>query len=148
MNAVLKLCSVCLWHIGFITTAPAPLLGEEPKMPAQKFITKAVLTVTAIAMLGTTFAANQASAAGYQVEDTAITDNFPHWDRLNIRKWPASHSQKVAHIKRDRIVFVERCIIKQGADWCKIRKGWKQGWVNGRYLRTGYHTYAEHHPWY
>ena len=107
-----------------------------------------VLAVTALTLLMSSLVAKPASAAGYAVEDTAITDNFPHWDRLNIRKWPASYSQKVAHIKRDRIVFVERCIIKEGTDWCKIRKGWKQGWVNGRYIRTGYHTYASQHPWF
>lgn len=117
-------------------------------MSAKNIIYKIVLTLTAIAMLGSSLAITEASAAGYQVEDTAITDNFPQWDRLNIRKWPASNSQKVAHIKRDRIVFVERCIIKQGADWCKIHKGWKRGWVNGRFLRTGHYTFAQHHPWY
>ncbi|NKB51432.1 MAG: hypothetical protein GKR97_04290 [Rhizobiaceae bacterium] len=115
-------------------------------MPNTNVVSKIVLSLATAAMLSIGLAATEASAAGYHVEDTAITDNFPQWDRLNIRKWPASHSKKIAHIKRDRIVFVERCIIKQGADWCKIRKGWKQGWVNGRYLRTGYHTFAEHHP--
>ena len=117
-------------------------------MTIKNTISKAALIFAASAMLGASLVASEASAAGYAVEDTAITDNFPAWDRLNIRKWPASYSKKVAHIKRDRIVFVERCIIKEGADWCKIRKGWKQGWVNGRYLRTGHYTYAEHHPWY
>lgn len=110
--------------------------------------TTAVAAVTAFTLLMSSLVASEASAAGYSVEDTAITDNFPHWDRLNIRKWPAAYSQKVAHIKRDRVVFVERCIIKDGADWCKIRKGWKRGWVNGRYIRTGYHTYASQHPWF
>ena len=110
--------------------------------------TKTMIALVTLASLGASLAAPSASAAGYMVQDSAITDNFPHWDRLNIRKWPAHYSKKVAHIKRDRIVFVERCIIKEGADWCKIRKGWKKGWVNGRFLRTGYHTYANHHPWY
>ena len=107
-----------------------------------------VAIVTAFTMLMSGLVASQASAAGYTVEDTAITDNFPNWDRLNIRKWPAAHSKKVAQIKRNRIVHVERCIIKEGADWCKIRKGWKKGWVNGRFLRTGHFNYANHHPWY
>ena len=119
-----------------------------------KFAKSSVISVsaaaclTAFSMMISGVAATQASAAGYTVQDTAITTNFPHWDRLNIRKWPAAHSKKVAHIKRDRVVFVERCIIKQGADWCKIRKGWKRGWVNGRFLRTGHFNYASQHPWY
>ena len=115
----------------------------------KKFITAtAVATLGALTLMSSGLVASQASAAGYMVQDTAITDNFPAWDRLNIRKWPAAYSQKVAHIKRDKIVFVERCIIKQGNDWCKIRKGWKEGWVNGRFLRTGWFNYAEQHPWY
>jgi len=117
-------------------------------MSINNAISKATLTLITIAMLGSSLVATEASAAGYNVEASAITANFPDWDRLNIRKWPASHSQKVASIKRDRIVHVERCVIKEGADWCKIRKGWKQGWVNGRFLQTGHFTYAEHHPWY
>ena len=61
----------------------------------------AVVAVTAFTMLMSGLVASQASAAGYTVEDTAITDNFPRWDRLNIRKWPASYSKKIAHIKRE-----------------------------------------------
>ncbi|MEP1208740.1 MAG: hypothetical protein ABJM29_14680 [Rhizobiaceae bacterium] len=117
-------------------------------MTIKNKVSKAALALTTVAMLGTGFVATEASAAGYYVDDMAKTANFPNWDRLNIRKWPASHSQKVAHVKRGRTVYVERCILKQGADWCKIRKGWKQGWVNGRFLRAGPYTFAQPHPWY
>lgn len=109
---------------------------------------KIILATAAIALLGSGIALTDASAAGYHVGDNARTVNFPNWDRLNIRSWPASHSAKVAHVKRGKVVFVERCIIKSGADWCKIRKGWKYGWVNGRFLRAGSHTFAHPHPWY
>ena len=109
---------------------------------------KAILITATIATLASGLALTEASAAGYQVDATAKTVNFPHWDRLNIRAWPASHSQKIAHVKRGKKVYVERCIIKSGTDWCKIRKGWKYGWVNGSFLRTGPYTYANIHPWF
>ena len=111
-------------------------------------VSKAFTAMVLLATLGAGLASTQAMAEGYGVQDTAITDNFPQWDRLNIRAWPASHSRKIAQVKLDRVVFVERCIIKSGNDWCKISKGWKRGWVNGRFLRTGHYTYAQVHPWY
>ncbi|MEM8751235.1 MAG: hypothetical protein AAGF28_13125 [Pseudomonadota bacterium] len=110
---------------------------------------KATLALAAFATLaGASLASTQASAAGYHVSDEAYTANFPGWDTLNIRAWPAAHSRKVADIPVHRSVFVERCIIKQGADWCKIRKGWKYGWVNGRYLMKAGHDFSYRHPWY
>ena len=107
-----------------------------------------LITIAALAGFSALLGTTGASAEGYYVEDTAQTANFPAWDRLNIRAWPASHSKKVAQIRPGKIVHVERCIIKSGADWCKIRKGWKYGWVNGRFLQTGHFDYADHHPWY
>ena len=86
-----------------------------------------------------------AQAAGYHVDQTATTVNFPEWDRLNIRKWPASHSRKVGSVRRHRTVYVSRCIIKSGADWCFIRSGYDQGWVNGRYIARGGATFATPH---
>ncbi len=109
---------------------------------------KAILATAAIAIFGSGIALTEATAAGYYVDDNARTANFPNWDRLNIRKWPASHSTKVAQVRRGKTVYVERCIIKSGSDWCKIRKGWKYGWVNGRFLRSGPHTFSSPHPWY
>ncbi len=107
-------------------------------------IALAALMIVGAATLTTT----PASAGGYSVDAYARTANFPGWDRLNIRAWPASYSQKLAQIKRGRKVYVERCVIKSGTDWCKIRKGWKYGWVSGKFLRKGGHTFASPHPWY
>lgn len=111
-------------------------------------IRKATLAAAALAAFGSGVAISEASAAGYNVDANARTANFPNWDRLNIRAWPASHSRIVADIKRGRTVYVERCIIKSGTDWCKIRKGWKYGWVNGRFIRKGPQTFATPHPWF
>ena len=105
-------------------------------------IRKATVTLAAVAAMGSGIAVTEASAAGYSVHANAQTTNFPNWDRLNIRKWPAAHSEKVAHIKVDRGVYVERCIIKEGADWCKIRRGWKEGWVNGRFIARMDHDFV------
>ncbi len=102
------------------------------------------LAIAATATMGIT--ATSASAAGYHVNAPAKTANFPGWDRLNIRAWPAAHSAKVAHVKVNRSVYVERCIIKSGSDWCKIKKGWKYGWVNGSYLRKWGQTFRTPHP--
>lgn len=106
------------------------------------------LALAAVSALGAGLTATQASAEGYSVGEYARTANFPGWDRLNIRQWPASHSAKVAKVKANRKVYVERCIIKAGTDWCKIQKGWKYGWVNGSYLKKGGHTFADIHPWF
>ncbi len=111
-------------------------------------IKKTALMITALMALGASLVTTPAVAAGYTVDAYAKTANFPNWDRLNIRQWPASHSQKLTQIKRGRTVYVERCIIKSGTDWCKIKKGWKVGWVNGRYLRKGGFTFATPHPWF
>ncbi len=105
-----------------------------------------LLAITAAATLGSGIAVKEAAAAGYNVGEPAVTAHFPNWDRLNIRKWPAAHSQKVAHIKVGKQVFVERCILKSGSDWCLISKGWKRGWVNGSYVRKYGHSFAQPHP--
>jgi len=109
---------------------------------------KTALVIATAATMVTATSTIQASAAGYNVYSNATTANFPGWDRLNIRAWPASHSQKLTQVKVGRTVFVERCILKSGTDWCKIRKGWKYGWVNGSFLRKGPSTFAHHHPWF
>ena len=74
-----------------------------------------LITIAALAGFSALLGTTGASAEGYYVEDTAQTANFPAWDRLNIRAWPASHSKKVAQIRPGKIVHVERCIIKSGA---------------------------------
>lgn len=98
------------------------------------------------ALIGLAVSVAPAQAEGYYVEKRAITSGFHAWDRLNMRKWPASHSAKVGHIKLGKKVFVERCIIKAGADWCKVHRGHKEGWVNGRYLIRGGDDFGSVHP--
>ena len=63
--------------------------------PAKKIIIAAM----AFAVLTPGLVMGSADAAGYQVQANAKTANFPSWDRLNIREWPASSSYKVAHVK-------------------------------------------------
>jgi len=109
---------------------------------------RGLISLVALAGIGSAAVATEASAEGYYVETTAQTANFAPWDRLNIRAWPASHSKKLARIANDRTVYVERCIIKSGADWCKIRRGWKYGWVNGRFLKAGPYDFSKPHPWF
>lgn len=111
-------------------------------------IRNAAIAALAIAPVLTGLSASQASAEGYNVHSGAFTANFPGWDRLNIRAWPAAHSRKVAHVQVGRHVYVERCILKAGTDWCKIRKGWKYGWVNGSFIVKGGSSFAHRHPWY
>ncbi|MFD0917660.1 SH3 domain-containing protein [Pseudahrensia aquimaris] len=93
-------------------------------------------------------AVTTASAAGYQVRDTARVGGFPNWDQLNIRKWDASYSRKIGEAYRGDRVYVIRCKLKSGSDWCKISAGGTVGWVNGRYLRKGGRNFASAHPWY
>jgi len=82
------------------------------------------------------FAVQPAFAAGYQVEGPAHVTNVKPWDVLNVRKWPASYSQKVGEIAPSTAVWVERCIVApQGAaDWCLVEQQDTQGWVNARFL--------------
>ncbi len=110
--------------------------------PAKKIIIAAL----AFAVITPTLVMGSAQAEGYHVQASATTFNFPSWDRLNMRAWPASNSRKVASVKRYRSVWVERCIIKRGTDWCKISNGSKRGWVSGRFLRTLGHSFATPHP--
>lgn len=117
-------------------------------MELAKTTRKTILALAAIASISTGLIATQASAAGYSVGTSAVTTNFAGWDRLNIRSWPAAHSRQVAQIRRGQSVWVERCILKSGTDWCKISKGWKRGWVNGKFIRHGGYTFAHRHPWF
>ena len=66
------------------------------------------------------FAVQPAMAAGYQ---------------LDVRKWPASYSQKIGALAPDTPVWVERCItVPKSADWCLVDRQNTRGWVNSRYL--------------
>ena len=111
-------------------------------------IEAAAFAVAAVATFGAALFTTDASAAGYRVDVTAKTYNFPGYDRLNLRAWPAAHSRLDFKIKRGRKVFVERCIIKSGADWCLIsqqNKPWKRGWANGRFFIKGGQNFASPH---
>ena len=100
---------------------------------------------SAIALLASPTSAH---AEGYYVNAQATTYNFPAWDRLNMRAWPASHSQRKFKVKRNRAVMVERCIVKAGSDWCLVyqkNRPWKRGWVNGRFIKTAGQNYSMPH---
>ncbi len=85
---------------------------------SKKFVTISI--AAAMALTGMLAVTGTASAAGYLVNQYAMTGNFHPEDRLNVRAWPAAHSRKLSHIRLGKQVFVERCIIKNGSDWCKI----------------------------
>lgn len=77
-----------------------------------------------------------ASASGYIANYDAYVISVEDWDTLNMRKWPASYSQKVSEIPHDgQWIRVQRCIDKEyGSDWCKVKYDGNWGWVNSRYL--------------
>ena len=81
------------------------------------------------------FAVQPAIAAGYQVDQLARVSNVAQWDKLNVRKWPASYSQKIGALQPGTPVWVERCItVPASADWCLVERQDTRGWVNSRYL--------------
>jgi uncharacterized protein YraI len=85
------------------------------------------------------FAVQPAMAAGYQVDQLAQVTGVAHWDNLNVRKWPASYSQKIGAYEPGSHVWVERCIEAQvGADWCLVDGQGVSGWVNSKYLTVVY----------
>jgi uncharacterized protein YraI len=76
-----------------------------------------------------------AMAAGYQVDTLGQVVGVADWDRLNVRKWPASYSQKVGSFAPGLHVWVERCIeVENSSDWCLVERGSTKGWVNSRFL--------------
>jgi len=87
------------------------------------------------------FAVQPALAAGYAVDAPAQVTGVKSWDVLNLRKWPAAHSQKTGALAPKVHVWVERCIDKDnGADWCLVERGTQRGWVNARFLTLAYDT--------
>ncbi|RYG22162.1 MAG: hypothetical protein EON93_25370 [Burkholderiales bacterium] len=82
------------------------------------------------------FVVQPAMAAGYAVEGPARITGVSTWDTLNVRKWPASYSQKVGAFEPQSSVWVERCIVSPqgGADWCLVEQQDTRGWVNARFL--------------
>ncbi len=72
---------------------------------------------------------------GYDVGVAGQVVNVAYWDKLNVRKWPASYSQKIGEFAPDTIVYIERCIKRPHvSDWCKVGRDNVYGWVNSRYL--------------
>lgn len=110
-------------------------------------IKKTIITV-AVAATTVAGAVTTASAAGYPVDASARVGGFPNWDQLNIRRWDAAYSRKVGEAYRGDRVYVIRCKLKSGSDWCKINASGTVGWVNGRYIRKGGRNFATPHPWY
>ena len=87
------------------------------------------------------FAVQPAMAAGYKVDHLAAVSGVADWDQLNVRKWPAAHSQKVGAFEPGVGVWVERCItFETGADWCLVDRNYTKGWVNSRFLTLIYDT--------
>jgi uncharacterized protein YraI len=85
------------------------------------------------------FAVQPTMAAGYNVDNLAQVTGVSQWDKLNVRKWPASYSQKVGAFEPGVHVWVERCIeVKNSADWCLVDRNGLSGWVNSRYLTEVY----------
>ena len=86
------------------------------------------------------FAVSPAFAAGYTVDAPAQVTGVKKWDVLNIRKWPASYSQKTGALEPKVQVWVERCVINAdgGSDWCLVERGEQKGWVNSRFLKLTY----------
>ncbi|MGV8955365.1 MAG: SH3 domain-containing protein [Cypionkella sp.] len=81
------------------------------------------------------FAVQPAMAAGYGVDQLARVSGVADWDHLNVRKWPASYSQKIGAFEADTPVWVDRCIeVPNSADWCLVDRGGLKGWVNSKFL--------------
>jgi len=75
-------------------------------------------------------------AHGYNVGVAGQVVNVAVWDKLNVRKWPASYSRKTGEFAPRTIVYIERCITKpQVADWCKVGRDNTYGWVNSNFLQ-------------
>lgn len=90
-----------------------------------------------IAVAATGGTVSTASAEGYHVDRVAYV-RVASWDHLNVRKWPASHSQKVGELSSNSSIWVQRCIVKtSSSDWCKVSNGHMGGWVNSRFLNMG-----------
>jgi uncharacterized protein YraI len=131
------------WLNGPITTSSTPgvhgafneTLSRETDMnKQQEKVLVATLCGLVVAAAGA-FAVQPAMAAGYQVDQLAKVTGVAHWDHLNVRKWPASYSQKVGAFEPGRHVWVERCIdAEAGSDWCLVDAANTRGWVNSRYL--------------
>jgi SH3-like domain-containing protein len=100
-----------------------------------------VAALAGLIMVGAAaFAVQPALAAGYDVESPAHVVGVKSWDTLNVRKWPASYSQKVGEFEPKSSVWVERCIVSPqgGSDWCLVEQQDTKGWVNAKFLKFAY----------
>jgi invasion protein IalB len=95
-----------------------------------------VATLAGLVIVATAaFAVSPALAAGYTVDAQAQVTGVEDWDTLNMRKWPASYSQKVGELEADTHVWVIRCrTFETTSDWCLVERGDDYGWVNASYL--------------
>lgn len=79
-----------------------------------------------------------AKAEGYFVGQHAYVVSVAPWDVLNMRRWPAAHSQKVGVIPHHgHGIYVQRCVVRPhgaSSDWCKVNFAGHWGWVNSRFL--------------
>jgi uncharacterized protein YraI len=99
----------------------------------EKVLVAALCGVMVVA--ASAFAVQPAMASGYSVERLAKVSGVANWDQLNVRKWPAAHSQQVGGFKPGAQVWVDRCIqAKTGADWCLVQGEFTKGWVNSSFL--------------
>ncbi|MEM7302078.1 MAG: hypothetical protein AAF468_13420 [Pseudomonadota bacterium] len=99
---------------------------------------KTTIAVTVLSAAGLSATLTPASAAGYMMDAYGYVISVESWDQLNMRKWPAAHSQKVGAIPHYGSGFyIQRCIAKPGtSDWCKVYYQGQWGWVNKRFLAT------------
>jgi len=86
----------------------------------------------------------------------ALVINVPKGDVLNIRAKPSYRSKKVFFLKNSEVVSVNRCIkVSKKSTWCNIEpfgffrykdsnfgRNIDSGWVNAKYLKPIYKTYA------
>lgn len=95
-----------------------------------------VAALAGLVILGAAgFAIQPAMAAGYTVGAKAQVTGVAKWDQLNMRKWPASYSQKTGALQPRTQVWVDRCVVaEQGVDWCLVQRGQQKGWVNSKFL--------------
>lgn len=96
-----------------------------------------IVSALIIAVAATSGSSSMASAEGYHVDRVAHI-RVASWDHLNVRQWPASHSQKIGQLPADSTIWVQRCIVKtNSSDWCKVSNGHMGGWVNSKFLEIG-----------
>ncbi len=98
-----------------------------------------VKTLGAALLTAMTFSqVSSANAEGYIANYEAYVISVEPRDDLNMRKWPAYYSKKVAEIPHNgQYIWVQRCVIQpngSSSDWCKVIYDGQWGWVNKSYL--------------